>query len=404
MIPGLGPGLGHDADVTRLGRRDHAFGQRLDVDIPLVGQPRLDHHLAAVAKGGGDDAVLDLDQRALGLQPRDHCRSRREPIEPEQVVGDKVVLRLADMRLAIEHVEHPGWLETGALADLEIVEVMARRDLHRAASELRIGMLVGDDRDQPPGDRQPHLLAEQCGVARVLGMHRDRHVGEHRLGPGGSDLDRARAVCQRIAQGPELARDFLGLDLEIADRGAQLGVPVDEPLVAIDAPALVQLDEGVEHGLRKALVHGEALVRPVAGRAEAAQLAGDLAPALRFPLPHLGHEFVAGEVGALLLLLGELALDHHLGGDPGMVGADHPQGVAALHPRAANEDVLQRDVERMADVQAARDVGRRHDDRIGLGRRARRAEAAAALPMAVPAGLDRAGFEGLGKFGHGALR
>jgi hypothetical protein len=48
-----------------------------------------------------------------------------------------------------------------ALADLEIVEVVARRDLDRARAERRIGMLVGDDRDQAAGDRQLHLLADQ---------------------------------------------------------------------------------------------------------------------------------------------------------------------------------------------------------------------------------------------------
>ena len=82
---------------------------------------------------------------------------------------------------------------------------------------------------------------------------------------------------------------------------------------------------------------------------------------------HTLDEFVAADVGALVLLLVELALDHHLGGDPGMVGADHPQRILALHPRVADQDVLQRVVERMADVEAAGDVGRRHDDRERLG-------------------------------------
>ena len=68
----------------------------------------------------------------------------------------------------------------------------------------------------------------------------------------------------------------------------------------------------------------------------------------------------------------------------------------------AGEDVLQRIVERMADVERAGDVGRRHDDgerrRVGaLG-----AEQALPFPMGIPAGLDRGGVEGLGKFGHEA--
>ncbi len=124
-------------------------------------------------------------------------------------------------------------------------------------------------------------------------------------------------------------------------------------------------------------------------------------PLSRFPFPHAVDELVAAEIGALLLLEVELAFDHHLGGDPGMVGADHPQGVLALQAGDAGEDVLQRIVERMADVEAAGDVGRRHDDGERLGVGARRAEQALALPMGIPAGLDGGGVEGFGELGHG---
>ena len=96
-------------------------------------------------------------------------------------------------------------LEAGALADLIIVEVVARRDLHRAGAQLRIGMLVGDDRNQAAGDRMLDLLADDRRIALVIGMHRDRHVGEHRLRTRRRDMDRARAVGQRIFEVPEVA-------------------------------------------------------------------------------------------------------------------------------------------------------------------------------------------------------
>ena len=41
-----------------------------------------------------------------------------------------------------------------ALADLEVVRVVRRGDLHRAGAELRVDVLVGDDRDAPAGQRQ----------------------------------------------------------------------------------------------------------------------------------------------------------------------------------------------------------------------------------------------------------
>ncbi len=63
---------------------------------------------------------------------------------------------------------------------------------------------------------------------------------------------------------------------------------------------------------------------------------------------------------------GKLALDHHLGGDAGVVGAGEPKGAAARHATPAGEDVHLRLVEHVAHVEAAGDVGRREQDSEGL--------------------------------------
>ena len=261
-------------------------------------------------------------------------------------------------------------------------------------------MLVGDDRDQPAGDRMLEHLADQRGVALVVRMHRDRHVGKHRLGPGGGDMDRARSVGERIFQVPEMAGDLAGLDLQVADRGLEPGVPVDQALVAVGEPALVELDEHFRDGAKKP----SSMVKRSLDQSQ-------LAPRRRSwrviwpPLSSFhSHTFSTNSsrryFGALVLALLEVALDHHLRGDSGMVRADHPQRILALHPGVADEDVLQRIVERMADVERAGDVGRRHDDGERLGFGPLGAEQALPFPMGIPAGLDRAGFERLGKLGH----
>ncbi len=135
--PGLLPGLGDDLDLARSRRLDRRLGQRRGVDIPLVGQPRLDHHARAVAERRRDDAVLDLVQRAFGFEQFDHALAGVEPVEAEQLVRDQPVAVWTTRACAIEHVEHLGRLEPGALADLEIVEVVARRDLDRACCQAR---------------------------------------------------------------------------------------------------------------------------------------------------------------------------------------------------------------------------------------------------------------------------
>ena len=69
----------------------------------------------------------------------------------------------------------------------------------------------------------------------------------------------------------------------------------------------------------------------------------------------------------MLPALGQLALDHHLGGDAGVVGAGQPQRRLAAHALEADQHVLQGVVQRVADVQRAGDVRRRDDDGERLG-------------------------------------
>ena len=67
------------------------------------------------------------------------------------------------------------------LADLEIVEVVRRRDLDRAGALLRVGIFVGDDRDQPADERQTAPSPTRSRVALVVRMHGDAGVAEHGL-------------------------------------------------------------------------------------------------------------------------------------------------------------------------------------------------------------------------------
>ena len=109
----------------------------------------------------------------------------------------------------------------------------------------------------------------------------------------------------------------------------------------------------------------------------------------------------AGQVGAAFLPFHHLALDDHLRCDAGMIGARDPERILAAQARMADENILQRHVECMADVEAARHIRRRHDDRERRRVGTRGAERIGRLPMRVPARLDGGRVEGLGEFGHG---
>ena len=419
---GLFPALGDDLDIATADLLDRLCRELFRIDIPLVGQPRLDHHAAAVTERRRDLArlgvefdlltllvLLDVrDQVALFLQPLDDELARTvlaiafESVQAEIFVRHQTVRRLADIRIACQHVEHLRGLDACALADLEIVEVVPRRDLHRARTQFGIGMLVGDDGNTAAGDRRDYMFANDALVALVARVDRHRHVGEHRFGPRGRDDDviltvvQSDAVRERVFEVPEAPRDRLLLDLEIADRGLQFRVPVHQPLVAVDEAIVVEVDEDLQHGLGEVRVHRKLLARPVHRTAEAAQLVGDLPAAFRFPFPDLLDEFLARVIGALVLALLHLALDHHLRRDPGMVGADDPQRILAAHPLVPDHDVLQRVVERVADMEAARHVGWRVDDSEGFRVRALGPEAAGLFPVLVPSRLDLGGCEGGG--------
>ena len=68
--------------------------------------------------------------------------------------------RNASLSLSVElalDVEHVDLRQVVPLADLEVVEVVRRRDLHRAGALLGIGVVVGDDRDAPADQRQDRV-------------------------------------------------------------------------------------------------------------------------------------------------------------------------------------------------------------------------------------------------------
>jgi hypothetical protein len=97
----------------------------------------------------------------------------------------------------------------------------------------------------------------------------------------------------------------------------------------------------------------------------------------------------------VLVLACRLPLHDVLRGDAGVIRAGDPEHVAPLHPAPAREDVLQRVVQRVADVQEARDVRRRDHDRDtarpagGVG-----VKQAGVDPALVPAVFDVVGTVG----------
>ena len=267
--------------LDRLARKERmrgrrGLGQRHE---PLVGQHRLDHLAGAAAARHHHLVRLLRHQQPRGGEIGQHGLARDVAIEPAILRRRVVVHRRVEM-------EDRDRREPVPLSDLPVVEVMRRRDLDGAGAELAVDIGVRHDRNRAPGQRQRDALAHERTVALVVRIHRDGHVTQHRLGPRGGDHDRARPIRQRIADLPQLALLFLAVDLEIRHRGAELRVPVDETLAAIDEAVFVQAHEGFQHRRGQAVVHREALARPVGGVAQAPHLLRDRRARLLLPRPH----------------------------------------------------------------------------------------------------------------------
>ena len=239
-------------------------------------------------------------------------------------------------------------------------------------------------------------------VALIVRVDRNAGIAHEGLRAGGRNDQIARAVCQRIADVPQLARLGLVLDLRVGQRSRAVRAPVDDAVTLVDQTLIIEVDKHLADGLGAALVHREALALPVAGRAELFQLADDAVAVLVLPVPDALEELLAAEVvTGQALFLAQVLLNLDLGGNARVVGAGHPQRFITLHALGADEDILQGLVERVTHVQLTGHVRRRDNDGIGfLVRVDLGMEEAGVIPEAVQLVLDRFWVVGLGQFAH----
>ena len=234
---GLLPVLGHELVRPSRTASMAGFGKRLGVDVPLVGQERLDRH----APSGRHAAPMWTWSSICSRRPRssiicDDPFARFEAVEASSAAIVAVSSSLggtparnSSLSASVIFASTSKMLicaQLVALADLEVVEVVRRRDLHRARARLGIGVVVGNDRDVAADQRQDDMLADQVLVALVVRVHRDGGVAEHRLGPRRGDDDVVRSsnlALERIAEVPHMALDLDLLDLEVGDRGLEPG-------------------------------------------------------------------------------------------------------------------------------------------------------------------------------------
>ena len=350
----------------------------------MVGEVGLDDHAAAVAVGAFQGVRFYFFQQPGAVEVGDDFVAR-DPAVKAAIGGGDVVVQGGVRVHQVDDFHHV------SLADGVVVKVVRGGDFHAAGAEVHFDVFISDDGDNALSQRHVHHFAEQVAVAFVIRMHGKRTVSKDGFRAGGGDVHilpvQPLSGDEGVTHVVHEAAFFAVLDFKVGNGGFQHRVPVHQALAAIDEAVFVQADEEGAHRAREVVVHGEALARPVKRGAEAAQLLHDLSAGLRLPFPDFGGERLAAEVMPRLALRVQLALDHHLCGNAGVVAARLPQGAATVHALVADERIHDGVLEGMPHVQRAGNVRRRNHDGVGFAA-ARGREMPARFPDFVPFVFD----------------
>ena len=268
LVVGVGPVFRHHLDFAIRDFFQRDFGNRLagkvrafrrglaHRDEPLVGQHRLDHHAGTVAARHHQFVRLDGFQQALGVEVGDDLLAGGEAIHA--LIRNRTVF--VDFCIQRQNAD---LVQIVALANLIIVEVVRRRDLHATGAEFLVDIFVDDNRDFTSAQWQHQHFADQVRVTLVSRIDRHCDVTQHGLGPRGGHRQVTGTVRQRIADVPHEAVFFFRYHLQIRHRSTQHRVPVHQPLAAINQALLEQAHEDIGHHFRTRLVHREVFALPV---------------------------------------------------------------------------------------------------------------------------------------------
>ena len=423
LHPGLvlfGPPFGREVHAARAGGLEGRFRQRTHPHEPLERQAWLNHRMAAVAVAA-PNAYAPRHRRGAPRLPGPRAPTFRAAKRswPRNASG-----AFSFMWASGGH--HVQKRDTRSPGHLEVVDVVGWRELDHTRAELAIHEVVRHDRDGAVRERQHDVCAHQSRVAVVLRVHGHARIPEHGFRPGGGHREvpasvrqlsngfgtRGRCVGRRTPgrlreRIPEMVQPTLRLlpfGLLVGERRETPRTPVDDVFAPVDQVFLVQPHEHLPHRAGEPFIQGEAGPRPIAAASDGPELLQDPVTGVVNELPHAFHERLAAQVVSGLAFGLELALDHVLGGDTGVVRARDPEGWTALHTLPADEDVLDRVVEPVSHVEHRRHVGRWDHDHVRRfavsgtlrGVLGRDTEIPALFPASVDLGSDRSRIEPFG--------
>ena len=178
-------------------------------------------------------------------------------------------------------------------------------------------------------------------------MYGNGGIAQKRFGTGRRyfDIFRRGGGAVSIRKGvPDMVHSpfgFLMFNFIIGKRSTAGRAPVNQIVAAVDKPAFIEGNEYGTHGMGKPFVHRKPLPRPIDGGADFTQLIGDNRVVFFFDLPCALEKGFPSEVVPCFTFRLELAFNHILRCDTGMVGTGYPERFIAFHAVVADNDILQ---------------------------------------------------------------
>ena len=273
------------------------------------------------------------------------------------------------------------------LAEHIVVDIVSRSHFQATRTELNIDIVILNHRDFTANERHNHTFALQMGVFRVVGIDTHRRVAHNRFRTCCGNNCIAVLTHDFITQVVELAMLFLVDHLLVAESSLRRRIPIDHTHATVNQAFVEKVDKHVEHTLRAHLVHRKRRAAPVARSAKFLQLLKDDAAMLLFPFPRMFKKLIACKVGLLYTFRSKTRHHLRLRCNRRMVGSRHPESVLALHPRAADKDVLDCIVEHVSHMEHSSDIWRRDNDCIRLPAVGSRLKQVVFQPIFVPFSL-----------------
>src|SRR5512133_4326391 len=131
------------------------------------------------------------------------------------------------------------------------------------------------------------------------------------------------------------------LRLKVGEGCFAPGTPVNNIVVAVDKPFVIESHEDLTDCSGESLIHGEPLSRPVAGAAKPLELFDNRITRLRFPLPYPLDEFFSTHFIAVKPFFCQFPLDYILCCDARVVSTGDPECIETRHSVEPGNDILE---------------------------------------------------------------